>query len=102
VVLLLPGDLAEEPPGSLGVVVAVVADLLRPVVPDRDPGPRFGMTVKRHWKSFPCRRNGASYTETGLNVNARSCGSCGTSRKNDGARVMTFTCSPDCFLMPYA
>jgi len=36
VVLLLPGDLAEEPPGSLGVVAAVVADLLGPVVPDRE------------------------------------------------------------------
>ena len=33
---LLPGDLAEEPPGSLGVVAAVVTDLLRPVVPDRE------------------------------------------------------------------
>jgi len=29
-------------------------------------------------------------------------GHVGHQEKNDGARVMTFTCSPDCFLMPYA
>ena len=35
-VLLLPGDLAEDPPGTLGVVVAVVANLLRQAVQDQE------------------------------------------------------------------